>query len=111
MLGVCLARLYVGSMIAHCSRCGGPAGVVMVFNYTERQVWLDDLVDPETMVHGYPLCDTHADRFTPPMGWRLSDLRQPVRPLFVGLLFICTLLGDRALRCPPPLAIRPKNHD
>ena len=57
----------------------------MSFDYADRQVWLDDL-DPTAMPAGsYALCDTHADRLTPPVGWTLSDRRGRVRPLFVSL--------------------------
>ena len=71
-------------MIIRCTRCSAPAVVVMAFNYGEQRVWLDDLgEDPDTFA-GYPLCDTHASRLSPPVGWMLTDQRALVRPLFVS---------------------------
>ena len=71
-------------MLARCCRCGSAAAVAMAFNYAERHVWLDDLDDKGMLVAGYAMCDYHAERLTPPGGWRLSDLRRPVRPLFAA---------------------------
>lgn len=72
-------------MIERCTRCGAPAGIVMAYDYLARSVWLDDLIRPVTPGRGYPMCEEHADRFTPPMGWTLQDRRRPVRPLFASL--------------------------
>jgi len=58
---------------------------VLTFNYDEQRVWVDDLTDLTPIPPGIPLCETHAGRRTPPMGWTLTDLRQPERPLFVAL--------------------------
>lgn len=68
-----------------CVRCSAPAGIVMSVAYTDRAVWLDDLTGPVTPGAGYPLCEKHAGRFTPPVGWTLVDRRTAVRPLFVSL--------------------------
>ncbi len=57
----------------------------MSYDYAERTVWLDDLTQPVIPGRGYAMCEHHAERFTPPMGWRLEDRRRPVRPLFVSL--------------------------
>jgi hypothetical protein len=72
-------------MIERCIRCGAPAGIVMAFDYDARLAWLDDLTEPVTPGSGYALCEGHADRFTPPVGWTLLDRRRPVRPLFASL--------------------------
>ena len=72
-------------MIERCIRCGGPSGIVMSYHYGDRTVWLDDLTEPVDPGSGYPMCEEHAQRFTPPMGWKLEDRRTPVRPLFVSL--------------------------
>lgn len=56
----------------------------MSFAYEERQVWVGDhpgTVDPGA---AYSLCDRHADRVTPPVGWLLTDRRSAVRPLFAA---------------------------
>ena len=57
----------------------------MSFNYDDRMVWLDDLTAPVRPGAQYALCEIHAERLSPPVGWTLIDRRQPVRPLFVSL--------------------------
>lgn len=56
----------------------------MSFAYADGAVWLDDLVEPTVPGAGYPMCDSHADRLTPPVGWTLVDRRRGVRPLFAS---------------------------
>ena len=55
----------------------------MSFNYGERTVWLDDLSGPVAPGAQYAMCEMHAERMSPPVGWTLVDRRRPVRPLFV----------------------------
>jgi hypothetical protein len=57
----------------------------MAFDYDARMVWLDDLTGPVAPGAQYALCEVHAERMTPPVGWTLVDRRRPVRPLFVSL--------------------------
>ncbi len=57
----------------------------MSFNYDDRTVWLHDLTEPVSPGAEYAMCETHAERLTPPVGWTLIDRRQPIRPLFVSL--------------------------
>jgi hypothetical protein len=57
----------------------------MSFNYDEQTLWLDDLTGRIAPGAQYALCETHAERLTPPVGWTLVDRRRPVRPLFVSL--------------------------
>ena len=71
--------------LPRCRRCGASAGAVMMFNYADRRVWLDDLTDSAMVPPGLPVCDMHAERFTAPNGWSLLDLRRSERPLFVSL--------------------------
>jgi len=72
-------------MTEHCVRCAAPAGIVMSFAYGDRTVWLDDLREPIVPGAGYAMCEDHAGRLTPPVGWTLVDRRRPVRPLFASL--------------------------
>jgi hypothetical protein len=72
-------------MIEHCVRCGAPAGTVMAFAYEARLIWLDDLTVPVIPGAGYAMCSSHADRLTPPVGWKLLDRRGPARQLFTSL--------------------------
>jgi len=57
----------------------------MAFDYDARMVWLDDLTEPVAPGAGYPLCESHAGRMTPPIGWTLIDRREDIRPLFASL--------------------------
>lgn len=57
----------------------------MSFAYEDSTVWLDDLVEPVVPGAGYAMCQEHAGRFGPPVGWTLIDRRTAVRPLFVSL--------------------------
>ena len=68
-----------------CVRCGAPAGIVMSFLYLDRTVWLDDLTESVEPGVAYPMCEDHAGRMTPPVGWTLVDRRTAVRPLFASL--------------------------
>jgi hypothetical protein len=72
-------------MTEHCVRCAAPAGIVMSFRYDESTIWLLDLTAPVTPGTGYAMCEEHAGRLTPPVGWTLVDRRRPVRPLFASL--------------------------
>lgn len=72
-------------MTESCARCGAPAGIVMAFHYPGKTLWLDDITEPVIPGRGYALCEAHAGRMTPPVGWTLIDRRRTVRPLFVSL--------------------------
>jgi hypothetical protein len=71
-------------MIERCVRCGAPAGIKMAFAYEPRLIWLEDLTGAVVPGLEYPLCESHADRLTPPVGWSLIDHRRPIRPLFAA---------------------------
>jgi hypothetical protein len=73
------------AMTQHCVRCAAPAGILMAFHYDGMTIWLDDLSEPASPSTGYAMCEDHADRLTPPVGWTLVDRRAPVRPLFASL--------------------------
>jgi hypothetical protein len=72
-------------MVTRCIKCAAPAGTILSYDYVSREVWLEDGSEPAEPGYGFPLCETHADRLTPPVGWTLEDRRSPVRPLFVAL--------------------------
>ena len=72
-------------MIERCVRCGAPAGIKMAFAYQAQLIWLDDLIEPTIPGLGYAMCESHANRLTPPRGWSLLDRRSADRPLFVAL--------------------------
>ena len=69
-------------MFASCVRCSTPASLRMAYNYPERQMWVEDL--DGTPGTGYPLCASHAERLSPPLGWTFVDRRTVVR-LFAPL--------------------------
>jgi hypothetical protein len=62
-------------------RCGHEPVVTVSLSYTEREVVVDDLL-PERDPNLLDLCREHADRLTPPVGWRVRDRRSP-QPLAV----------------------------
>lgn len=82
MLGAESAVAYRAVMKRSCCKCRSLAAVTMSYHYQERYVWLDDLDSDPQPVHGYAMCDRHAGRLTPPVGWTLVDRRNLVRPLF-----------------------------
>jgi len=45
-------------------------------------MWLVDFPPDDPPGVAYPLCDTHAGKLTPPVGWVLHDRRDPNPPLF-----------------------------
>jgi hypothetical protein len=57
----------------------------MSYDYEARSVWLDDIVEPIRTGTGWPMCDDHAERMTPPVGWILVDRRGSERRLFSSL--------------------------
>jgi hypothetical protein len=67
-------------MARRCARptCSDPAAATLRFDYRSRQVWLQAL-DAESDPAAHDLCDRHADRTEPPVGWELDDRRPPVR--------------------------------
>ncbi|HHC09302.1 MAG TPA: DUF3499 family protein [Actinobacteria bacterium] len=74
-------RSSVTAVKVSCVRCSAPASSVLVYAYAAREAWLVDLVaDPPGT--GYPLCEGHARRIVPPVGWVLHDRRRPEPPLF-----------------------------
>lgn len=72
-------------MFERCARCGTPSATRMSFDYDARSVWLDDIVGPVPAGAGWPMCDRHADRLTPPVGWTLIDRRGSEPRLFAAL--------------------------
>lgn len=72
-------------MIERCVRCGAPAGIKMSFAYELGIVWLEDITRPAVPGLDYPMCESHANRVSAPVGWSLVDRRRPVRPLFATL--------------------------
>lgn len=63
-----------------CVKCGEGAQVAMSFNYGSMEVWLGD-IGPGFDRHAmYALCEMHADRMAPPVGWVLYDNRCDSEP-------------------------------
>lgn len=60
--------------------CGAPASATLTYHYGSRIAWIDNL-DEEPDPHGYDLCERHAARVRPPVGWALDDRRTPIIPL------------------------------
>ena len=64
--------------------CGDHAEATVALAYADREVVLVDLLeelDPNLL----ELCRRHADRLSPPMGWRVTDHREaPARSSSTG---------------------------
>jgi hypothetical protein len=71
----------------HCSRptCSDIAVVTLTYEYKRSHVWLDHL-SVERDPHSYDLCRRHSDDLSVPLGWHLTDRRQPVRTITSDLL-------------------------
>ena len=69
-------------MSRRCARpgCGQNADTTLSFDYSSRQVWLDDL-HPVDSPANHDLCRRHADRTQPPKGWALRDRRSDEMPM------------------------------
>lgn len=66
-----------------CARPGCPqeATTTLSYDYRERAVWLDALLEePHPMMHD--LCHDHAETLSVPRGWLLRDQRPTVTALF-----------------------------
>jgi len=67
-----------------CSRvdCAEPAVAVVAFEARECLVWLDPITAPGR--GAALLCESHADRLSPPRGWNLLDRRAAESRLWTG---------------------------
>ena len=65
-----------------CCRCSLPATAWMTFQYPASHVELFELPDDSDGYGGYALCDRHAERMSPPVGWDLVDYRTAMLTLF-----------------------------
>jgi hypothetical protein len=54
----------------------------MTFEYSASSIWLVDLPSGSDGHGGYAMCERHAGRLTPPIGWRLHDNRDIAMTLF-----------------------------
>jgi hypothetical protein len=74
----------------NCSRlgCREPAVAVFAFDARESLVWLDP-VSSAGRGAGV-LCQTHADRLSPPRGWNLLDRRGAESRLWTGRVPLAT---------------------
>jgi hypothetical protein len=77
----------VDHMTRTCSRpgCNADAAATFNFNGLERVVWLGPLDDAGAGTRSAgDLCQTHADRLSPPLHWELRDTRKDA-PTRIGL--------------------------
>jgi len=54
----------------------------MTFDYPASRIDLFELAGESDGYGGYAMCDGHADRMTPPVGWNLIDSRTALLTLF-----------------------------
>lgn len=73
-----MGEVFAGPGFRVCSRsaCRWPAVATLSFDYSRKQVWLDDL-RPGPDPSSYDLCAVHAERFAAPSRWGFED-RRPV---------------------------------
>jgi hypothetical protein len=57
-------------------RCATRAVSTAVLRYGDREVLIGDLA-PDGDPNHVDLCREHAEALTPPIGWRIVDLRVP----------------------------------
>lgn len=55
-------------------RCRSRASATVALRYDEREVVVGELA-AEASPNLVDLCGEHADRLTPPIGWRITDTR------------------------------------
>ncbi len=67
-----------------CVRCAHPPSSLLAFDYDRKATWLFDFEAETPRRGGHPLCERHANRFTPPLGWALDDRRRDMRTLFAA---------------------------
>ncbi len=72
-------------MEPRCCRCGVLATAAMSYHYDSRRVWVDDFAPSSIPGTTYAMCETHAGRLTPPVGWTLTDRRNISRALVLEL--------------------------
>lgn len=65
-----------------CCRCSQPADAWMTFDYELRHIEIVTLREDWDRFGGYAMCDLHADRLRPPVGWDLTDVRDTALTLF-----------------------------
>ena len=72
-------------MARRCARptCSTQAVVTLSYDYTGRNVWLDDLAEADDPAN-HDLCERHAERVTAPQGWSLHD-RRIVTPVWLAV--------------------------
>ena len=70
----------LSGMTRRCARpgCNLAASATLCYHYAERTVWLEPLL-VEAHPANHDLCANHANRLSPPKGWRLEDRRSSAR--------------------------------
>lgn len=61
--------------------CGSEAAATMALRYESKRVLVVDLLE-EPDRNLVDLCDTHASRLKPPLGWDIVDERSVMTPMF-----------------------------
>ena len=62
-------------MMPSCIRCQGRATTVLTYHHADAKAYLIQARGHEKSYDGILLCDTHAGRFTAPVGWTVEDQR------------------------------------
>ena len=68
--------------MTRCLRCSIPATSLLTYDHGAAEAYLADARGDEASYEGIALCETHAGRFSPPVGWSLVDRRHRDITLF-----------------------------
>jgi hypothetical protein len=68
--------------MASCLRCPHHATSLLTYDHAGACAFLDDARGDEPTYQGLRLCEHHAGRFSPPLGWSLVDRRTVTPALF-----------------------------
>lgn len=82
MLGWRRESAYLPEAMTRCLRCSIPATSLLTYDHGAAEAYLTDARGDEAMYEGIALCETHAGRFSPPVGWALVDRRHRDITLF-----------------------------
>lgn len=82
MLGSDHDSPYLPEAMTRCLRCSIPATSLLTYDHGAAEAYLADARGDEQVHEGIALCESHAGRFRPPVGWQLLDRRHRDISLF-----------------------------
>ncbi len=91
-----------------CSKpgCGHAGAVILGYDYSQRQIVLEDPEGGEISPHAYAMCTSCAEKLRPPRGWEVEDHRSEP-PLFLDDVTLLELVEGTRLEDPEELQPQP----